>query len=94
MLGFWLAFNLVQLVVATIAFRLDREPLGPLWALPLQQFVYRQLMYLVIIESTVSALVGARAAWKHIPRTGDVEVPADAATARGSAEPDPVPARG
>ncbi len=93
-LGFWLAFNLVQLVVATIAFRLDREPLGPLWALPLQQFVYRQVMYLVVIESAVSALVGARAAWKHIPRTGDVEVPADAATARGSAEPDPVPARG
>ena len=51
-------------------------------------------MYLVVIESAVSALVGARAAWQHIPRTGDVEVPADAATARGSAEPDPVPARG
>ena len=46
----------------------------PLWALPLQQFVYRQLMYVVIIESTVSALVGIRAHWKTIPRTGDVEV--------------------
>jgi cellulose synthase/poly-beta-1,6-N-acetylglucosamine synthase-like glycosyltransferase len=77
-LGFWLAFNLVQVVVAAIAFRLDREPLGPLWALPLQQFVYRQVMYLVVIESVVSALVGARAAWKHIPRTGDVEIPVGA----------------
>src|SRR5258708_7053331 len=45
-----------------------------LWALPLQQFVYRQLMYIVIIESTVSALVGARAHWRHITRTGNVEV--------------------
>jgi hypothetical protein len=74
-IGFWLAFNAVQLAVAIVAFRLDHEPLRPLWALPLQQFVYRQLMYLVIIESTISALIGARAAWKHIPRTGDVEVP-------------------
>jgi hypothetical protein len=32
-------------------------------------------MYLVIIESTISALVGARATWKTIPRTGDVELP-------------------
>jgi hypothetical protein len=79
-IGFWLAFNAAQLVVAVVAFRLDREPLGPLWALPLLQLVYRQLMYLVIIESTISALVGARAAWKHIPRTGDVEVPRTPAT--------------
>jgi cellulose synthase/poly-beta-1,6-N-acetylglucosamine synthase-like glycosyltransferase/peptidoglycan/xylan/chitin deacetylase (PgdA/CDA1 family) len=73
-LGFWLGFNALQLLVATFAFRMDREPLRPLWALPLQQFVYRQLMYVVIIESTVSALVGARAHWRHLTRTGDVEV--------------------
>jgi cellulose synthase/poly-beta-1,6-N-acetylglucosamine synthase-like glycosyltransferase/peptidoglycan/xylan/chitin deacetylase (PgdA/CDA1 family) len=74
-LAFWLAFNVLQLVIAVIAFRLDGESLRPLWALPLQQFVYRQLMYLVIIESTISALVGARASWKTTPRTGDVELP-------------------
>jgi cellulose synthase/poly-beta-1,6-N-acetylglucosamine synthase-like glycosyltransferase/peptidoglycan/xylan/chitin deacetylase (PgdA/CDA1 family) len=74
-LGYWLAFNAAQLVVAVIAFRLDREPLGPLWALPLQQFVYRQMMYLVVIESSISALIGVRAGWKHIPRTGDVLLP-------------------
>jgi cellulose synthase/poly-beta-1,6-N-acetylglucosamine synthase-like glycosyltransferase len=75
-LGFWLAFNALQLALATFAFRLDREPLTPLWALPLQQFVYRQLMYLVIIESTVSALVGTRAHWRRLERTGDVEITA------------------
>ena len=57
------------------AFRLDGESLRPLWALPLQQFVYRQLMYLVVVESVISALNGARAAWKTIPRTGDIELP-------------------
>jgi cellulose synthase/poly-beta-1,6-N-acetylglucosamine synthase-like glycosyltransferase len=73
-LAFWLGFNALQLLVAAFAFRMDKEPLRPLWALPLQQFVYRQLMYVVIIESTVSALVGARAHWRHLTRTGDVEV--------------------
>jgi cellulose synthase/poly-beta-1,6-N-acetylglucosamine synthase-like glycosyltransferase len=73
-LAFWLGFNALQLLLATFAFRMDKESLKPLWALPLQQFVYRQLMYMVIIESTVSALVGARAHWRHLTRTGDVQV--------------------
>jgi hypothetical protein len=70
----WLGFNALQLALAAFAFKLDRESLRPLWALPLQQFVYRQLMYLVIIESSISALVGIRAQWRTIERTGDVRV--------------------
>jgi cellulose synthase/poly-beta-1,6-N-acetylglucosamine synthase-like glycosyltransferase len=77
-LAVWTVFNLVQLGIAAFGFRLDREPLRPLWALPLQQFVYRQLMYLVIIESTLSALKGARAGWRPVPRTGDAVVGAKA----------------
>jgi hypothetical protein len=73
-MGYWVAFNLFQLAIAICAFRMDRESLRPLWALPLQQFVYRQLMYLVIIESTMSALAGVRARWLSVPRTGDVKV--------------------
>jgi cellulose synthase/poly-beta-1,6-N-acetylglucosamine synthase-like glycosyltransferase/peptidoglycan/xylan/chitin deacetylase (PgdA/CDA1 family) len=73
-LAFWLGFNALQLLLAGVAFRMDRESLRPLWALPLQQFVYRQLMYIVIIESTISALVGARAHWRHLTRTGEVDV--------------------
>jgi cellulose synthase/poly-beta-1,6-N-acetylglucosamine synthase-like glycosyltransferase/peptidoglycan/xylan/chitin deacetylase (PgdA/CDA1 family) len=92
-IGFWLAFNALQLVVALVAFRLDGEPLRPLWALPLQQFVYRQLMYVVIIESVISALVGARATWRHIPRTGDVELP-ELAELSLTPEPVLVPAPG
>jgi cellulose synthase/poly-beta-1,6-N-acetylglucosamine synthase-like glycosyltransferase/peptidoglycan/xylan/chitin deacetylase (PgdA/CDA1 family) len=73
-LGYWVAFNLFQIAVAICAFRMDRESLRPLWALPLQQFVYRQLMYLVIVESTMSALAGVRARWLSVERTGDVKV--------------------
>lgn len=73
-LGMWAAFNAVQLFIAAFAFRLDREPLRPLWALPLQQLLYRQLMYLVIIESTIAAIQGTRSGWRHLPRTGDVVI--------------------
>ena len=75
-LASWAAFTGLQVALAVYAFRLENEPLRPLWALPLQQFVYRQLMYVVIIESTASALVGARAHWRHLTRTGDVQVKA------------------
>jgi cellulose synthase/poly-beta-1,6-N-acetylglucosamine synthase-like glycosyltransferase len=70
--GYWAAFNAVQLALGVVAFRLDREPLRPLWAMPLQQFVYRQLMYLVVIQSVVTALVGTRLRWHKTARTGEV----------------------
>jgi len=76
-LGYWVAFNLVQLGLGWYAFRLDRESIRPLWALPLQQFVYRQFMYLVVIQSIISALRGTRLHWQHLHRTGDVELAED-----------------
>jgi cellulose synthase/poly-beta-1,6-N-acetylglucosamine synthase-like glycosyltransferase/peptidoglycan/xylan/chitin deacetylase (PgdA/CDA1 family) len=66
----WAAFTAAQAVTAAYALRLDREPLGPLWSLPLQQIVYRQLMYLVVIQSTVMALLGGRLRWHRMARTG------------------------
>ncbi|MEV4630446.1 glycosyltransferase [Micromonospora sp. NPDC049523] len=66
----WSAMLGLQLVTAVVAFRLDREKLGPLWALPLQQFVYRQMMYLVLIQSLATALTGARLRWHKLHRTG------------------------
>jgi len=73
-LAYWVGFNLFQLLLAIYAFRLDGEPLGPLVTMPLQQFVYRQLMYLVVIESIISALLGSRLGWGHLDRTGHIEV--------------------
>ena len=45
----------------------------PLWSLPLQQFVYRQLMYLVVIQSLASALYGLRLHWQVMQRTGELD---------------------
>jgi cellulose synthase/poly-beta-1,6-N-acetylglucosamine synthase-like glycosyltransferase/peptidoglycan/xylan/chitin deacetylase (PgdA/CDA1 family) len=73
-IAFWLTFNALQLGLGWYAFRLDRESARVLWAMPLQQFVYRQLMYLVVIESILSALGGTRMHWRSVPRSGEVEV--------------------
>ncbi|MEU6766145.1 bifunctional polysaccharide deacetylase/glycosyltransferase family 2 protein [Streptomyces sp. NPDC046853] len=69
----WLGFLSVQLVTAAYALRLDRERLRVLWALPLQQFVYRQLMYLVVIHSVTTALLGTRLKWHSMQRTGTAD---------------------
>jgi cellulose synthase/poly-beta-1,6-N-acetylglucosamine synthase-like glycosyltransferase/peptidoglycan/xylan/chitin deacetylase (PgdA/CDA1 family) len=66
----WLGMLGLQFFLAVFAFRLDKEKLGPLWSLPLQQFVYRQLMYAVMIQSVVTALTGARLRWHKLQRTG------------------------
>ena len=76
-LAYWAGFNVVQLALAAYAFRLDREPLRPLWALPLQQFVYRQFMYAVIVQSVVAAIAGIRLRWHKLERTG-IAVPESA----------------
>jgi peptidoglycan/xylan/chitin deacetylase (PgdA/CDA1 family)/glycosyltransferase involved in cell wall biosynthesis len=66
----WCGFMAVQAATAAYALRLDHERLGPLWTLPLQQLVYRQLMYLVVVQSTVTAITGIRLPWQRIARTG------------------------
>jgi cellulose synthase/poly-beta-1,6-N-acetylglucosamine synthase-like glycosyltransferase/peptidoglycan/xylan/chitin deacetylase (PgdA/CDA1 family) len=76
----WFGFTAVQVATAGYALRLDRERYGPLWSLPLQQIVYRQLMYLVVFQSTVMALLGGRLRWHRMSRTGAATAHAQAAT--------------
>ncbi|MGW0413460.1 bifunctional polysaccharide deacetylase/glycosyltransferase family 2 protein [Streptomyces collinus] len=77
-IGLWLAFLLLQLLMGLYAFRLDGERPGPLWSLPLQQFVYRQLMYLVVIQSVFTAVSGSRLRWQRMERYGSLQPPAGA----------------
>ncbi|GAB3358884.1 glycosyltransferase [Micromonospora halotolerans] len=67
----WLVMLAVQMLTAAVAFKLDREPLRPLLTLPIQQFAYRQLMYLVLARSMVTALTGARLGWRRVKRAGE-----------------------
>ncbi|MFG2788849.1 bifunctional polysaccharide deacetylase/glycosyltransferase family 2 protein [Streptomyces sp. NPDC048419] len=71
----WLGVLAVQLVCAAYAFRLDRERMTHLISLPLQQILYRQLMYVVLLQSWITALTGGRLRWQKLRRTGVVEAP-------------------
>ena len=77
-LGFWVVFTGLQLLLGWYAFKLDRESPRVLWAMPVQQFVYRQLMYLVVVESVLTAIQGTRLHWRPIARRGEVEVTPEA----------------
>ncbi|MBM2622242.1 glycosyltransferase [Actinoplanes sp. LDG1-06] len=79
----WLGMLALQLFTAAVAFRFDKESLKPLWRLPLQQFAYRQLMYLVLMQSATTALTGGRLRWHKLHRAG--------LGVRAEAVPPPVP---
>ncbi|MEU6320411.1 bi-functional transferase/deacetylase, partial [Streptomyces sp. NPDC047009] len=61
---------------------------GPLWSLPLQQFVYRQLMYLVVIQSVFTAVSGSRLRWQRMERYGSLQAPGGEA---GTPHLEPIP---
>ncbi|WP_030895873.1 MULTISPECIES: bifunctional polysaccharide deacetylase/glycosyltransferase family 2 protein [unclassified Streptomyces] len=71
----WSGVLAVQAVCAAYAFHLDGESLRPLWALPLQQIVYRQVMYLVLVQACLTAINGYRLPWQRLKRSGDVMLP-------------------
>ncbi|QNS04448.1 bifunctional polysaccharide deacetylase/glycosyltransferase family 2 protein [Streptomyces xanthii] len=66
----WLGFLALQTAVAAYALKLDGERRRTLWALPFQLFVYRQLMYLVVIQSVVAFVGGSRLKWQRMHRSG------------------------
>ncbi|SOD84542.1 bifunctional polysaccharide deacetylase/glycosyltransferase family 2 protein [Streptomyces sp. Ag109_G2-15] len=72
----WLAVLGIQLLCAAYAFHLDREKYRYLLMMPLQQLAYRQMMYLVLIHSCITALTGGRLRWQKLKRTGEVGTPA------------------
>jgi hypothetical protein len=82
-IALWLGLITIQMLAAAYALHLDGERLHALWLVPLQQLVYRQLMYLVLIESTLTALAGNRLRWHKLHRTGGLQ----AALARTTTQP-------
>ncbi|WP_373313563.1 glycosyltransferase [Streptomyces capitiformicae] len=71
----WLGILAVQAVCAAYAFHLDKERMTHLLSLPLQQLLYRQLMYVVLLQSWITALTGGRLRWQKLRRTGAVGLP-------------------
>jgi cellulose synthase/poly-beta-1,6-N-acetylglucosamine synthase-like glycosyltransferase/spore germination protein YaaH/peptidoglycan/xylan/chitin deacetylase (PgdA/CDA1 family) len=79
LLGYWALFSAVEVLGAWIAFRLDKEDKKLLGWLLLQRFVYRQLMYYVIVKSLIFAMHGSRVGWGKLERKGTVQQPVQAA---------------
>ena len=79
LLGYWALFSAIELLGAWVAFRLDREDKKLLVWLLFQRFVYRQLMYYVIVKSLVFAVRGSVVGWGKFERKGTVQQPASPA---------------
>ena len=65
-------FLTVDLVTSFIAFRLDKEDNSLILWLVIQRFVYRQVMYYVMIKSVLTALKGLAPGWGKLERKATV----------------------
>ncbi|MEU2898316.1 glycosyltransferase [Streptomyces sp. NPDC001273] len=81
----WFGVLAIQLACAAYAFVLDKEKLTPLLSLPLQQILYRQLMYVVLLQSWITALTGGRLRWQKLRRKGGVSAPPGASAQQSQA---------
>jgi hypothetical protein len=74
---YWIGFTGIDLACGFVAYRLDRrEKRFPPFLLLAQRFVYRQLMYGVVIRAVDSALAGMGIGWGKLERSGRVSNPA------------------
>jgi cellulose synthase/poly-beta-1,6-N-acetylglucosamine synthase-like glycosyltransferase/peptidoglycan/xylan/chitin deacetylase (PgdA/CDA1 family)/spore germination protein YaaH len=86
--AYWLGFTAIDLVCGFVAYRLDvREKRFPPLLLLAQRFIYRQLMYGVVIRAVNSALAGMGIGWGKLDRTGRISAPALARQAERGDEP-------
>ena len=71
--AYWLAFVTIDILCGGVAYWLDpRERSYPAHLLVAQRFVYRQLMYWVVIRAVGAALRGPSVGWGKIERSGRV----------------------
>ena len=81
---YWLIFTGIDVLCGGVAYWLEkREPRYPAHLLLAQRFVYRQLMYWVVLRALNAALRGPSVGWGKLDRTGSVEVLGNARTVSG-----------
>jgi peptidoglycan-N-acetylglucosamine deacetylase len=81
---YWVSFMAIDYLCGWVAYRMEkREKRYPGLLLLAQRFVYRQLMYWVVIRAVANALRGPWVGWGKLERSGRVE-------AEAVAEPEPV----
>ena len=73
-LTYYIAFVLIDFLVAIIAFRMEKEDYKKLVYIVPQRFIWRQLMYYVLFKSIRKALKGELSGWGVLKRTGNVSM--------------------
>ncbi|MEN9447339.1 MAG: Poly-beta,6-N-acetyl-D-glucosamine synthase [Bacteroidota bacterium] len=71
---YYLIFSIVDIAGAALAFAFEKEKYNKLWWMIPQRFIYRQLMYFILIKSFNKALKGELQGWGALKRTGNVKV--------------------
>ncbi|UAK26070.1 glycosyltransferase [Sphingomonas nostoxanthinifaciens] len=76
MLVYWVAFTAIDAICGRIAYALEpREKKFPLFLLLAQRFVYRQIMYSVVVRAVTAAVRGPWVGWGKLERSGRVATP-------------------
>ncbi len=71
---YWLAFAAIDIACGAVAYRLEpRERRYPALLLIAQRFVYRQIMYGVVIRAVFTAILGPWVGWGKLERSGRVQ---------------------
>ena len=71
---YWLAFTSIDIVCGWIAYRMDpRERRFPAGLLVAQRFIYRQIMYSVVVRAVANAVRGPWVGWGKLERSGRVQ---------------------
>jgi cellulose synthase/poly-beta-1,6-N-acetylglucosamine synthase-like glycosyltransferase/peptidoglycan/xylan/chitin deacetylase (PgdA/CDA1 family)/spore germination protein YaaH len=70
---YYVIFVLVDFIVGTIAFWMEKEDYRKLVYIIPQRFVWRQLMYYILFKSLRKALKGELSTWGVLKRTGNVK---------------------
>ncbi len=76
MLIYWVAFLTIDALCGAIAYWLEpREKSYPVFWLLSQRFVYRQIMYYVVIKALMAAWRGHSVGWGKLERSGRLDTP-------------------
>ena len=72
---YWIAFTAIDILCGWVAYRLERrEARYPVLLLVAQRFIYRQLMYGVVIRALINALRGPWVGWGKLERSGRLDM--------------------
>ena len=73
---YWIAFTGIDAICGWIAYKLEpREKRFPVFLLLAQRFVYRQIMYSVVVRAVTAAVRGPWVGWGKLERSGRVATP-------------------